>query len=120
MTDNPTASDMELSHRRGPDRPRSILDLRDPQPTFVHRGRGHITHTPGADPPEVVTPSTRDVSQRLLDRFRDTKTPMERGTGGHSGANDSDYLTETVTFGQTNVMEDAWHDTPDHLIARPG
>ena len=120
MTDNPTASDMELSHRRGPDRPRSILDLRVPQSTFIHRGRGYITHTPGADPPEVVTPSPRDISQRLLDRFRDTETPAEEGMGGHSVTGFSDHLTETVTFGQNDVMEDAWHDTPDHLVVRPG
>ena len=120
-TEPPTAAEMELNHRHGPDRTRTILDeMRSPRTLF---GR-HITtvaRTPGRDPPEVVTPDTRgrDMRPALFSTnaiTNPTVSPTDEPETTVSFTNVDTDAADGAYDG--NLLNDAWLDTPDHLIAR--
>ena len=120
-TEPPTTAEMELNHRHGPDRTRTILDeMRSPR-TLFGRHPTTVARTPGRDPPEVVTPDTRGRDMR----------PATISTNAMTApvAPPTDEPEKTVLFTNVdtnaadgaydgNLLDDAWLDTPDHLIAR--
>ena len=122
-TEQPTAAEMELNHRHGPDRTHTILDeMRSPR-TLFGRHPATVARTPGRDPPEVVTPDTRGRHSRpAIPGTNAMATPVVPPT---------DEPETTISFtnasagatdgnGGGNLLDDAWLDTPDHLTARAG